>query len=127
MEINYEHRSQEADEPIHDTIFDEVLADWLKNKRLINEKRAKKRSVSMIKDKQTIVTSIDSYLGYTRGVIREKRETYGIARLPRTASIYGMTLRSEECRGWISSRRAYRLINRLSFRPAYVMEGTLGQ
>lgn len=77
----------------------------------------------MIKDKQTIVTSIDSYLGY----IREKRETYGIARLPRTASIYGMTLRSEECRGWISSRRAYRLINRLSFRPAYVMEGTLGQ
>lgn len=31
----------------------------------------------MIKDKQTIVTSIDSYLGYTRGVIREKRETYG--------------------------------------------------
>lgn len=81
----------------------------------------------MIKDKQTIVTSIDSYLGYTRRVIREKRETYGIARLPRTASIYGMTLRSEECRGWISSRRAYRLINRLSFRPAYVMEGTLGQ
>lgn len=43
----------------------------------------------------------------------------GSRSLPRTVGIYAMTLHSEECRGWISSRRAYRLINRLSFRPVY--------
>lgn len=74
-------------------------------------------NVSTIENKQT--TAISTDISRDTESLERSEERMGSRSLPRTVGIYAMTLHSEECRGWISSRRAYRLINRLSFRPVY--------